>query len=120
VNGDSAVLAAGLARRVSECGVSSQGVGLTIDNSQIAHGDTKMTKIEPLDDRIVVEPIEAEKVTKGGIVLPDTAKESRSRARSIATGPGRLLNTGKRGEPAVRRATSLLPEVRRLGSRDRR
>jgi chaperonin GroES len=60
-------------------------------------------KIEPLDDRIVVEPIEADKVTKGGIVLPDSAKEKPVKGKVIATGPGRLLDTGKRAEPAVKK-----------------
>jgi chaperonin GroES len=62
-----------------------------------------MAKIEPLDDRIVVEPIEAEKITKGGIVLPDSAKEKPVKGKVIATGPGRMLDTGKRVEPAVKK-----------------
>jgi chaperonin GroES len=60
-------------------------------------------KIEPLDDRVVVEPIEAEKITKGGIVLPDSAKEKPVKGKVIATGPGRLLETGKRVEVAVKK-----------------
>jgi len=60
-------------------------------------------KIEPLDDRIVVEPMEAEQVTRGGIVLPDTAKEKPVKGKVIATGPGRLLDTGKRVAPAVKK-----------------
>ncbi|MBE3123529.1 MAG: co-chaperone GroES [Planctomycetes bacterium] len=59
-------------------------------------------KIEPLEDRIVVEPMEAESKTKGGIVLPDTAKEKPQRGKVIATGPGRILDTGKRAAPAVK------------------
>jgi chaperonin GroES len=60
-------------------------------------------KIEPLDDRVVVEPIEAEKITKGGIVLPDSAKEKPVKGKVVATGPGRLLETGKRVEVAVKK-----------------
>ena len=45
-------------------------------------------KIRPLDDRVVVEPIEAEEKTAGGIVLPDTAKEKPQRGRVISVGPG--------------------------------
>ena len=59
------------------------------------------TKIRPLDDRVVVEPIEAEETTAGGIVLPDTAKEKPQRGTVIAVGPGRLLDNGKRGELSV-------------------
>ena len=59
-------------------------------------------KIEPLDDRIVVEPMEAEEVTKGGIILPDTAKEKPQEGKVIAVGPGRVLDTGERAKPAVK------------------
>jgi len=59
-------------------------------------------KIEPLDDRIVVEQMEAEEVTKGGIVLPDTAKEKPQQGRVVAAGPGRMLDTGERAKPAVK------------------
>jgi chaperonin GroES len=58
-------------------------------------------KIRPLDDRVVVEPIEAEETTAGGIVLPDTAKERPQRGTVIAIGPGRLLDNGERGELSV-------------------
>jgi chaperonin GroES len=59
------------------------------------------TKIRPLDDRVVVEPIEADEKTAGGIVLPDTAKEKPQRGTVIAVGPGKLLDNGKRGELSV-------------------
>ena len=52
--------------------------------------------IQPLDDRVVVRPEEAEEKTPGGIVLPDTAKEKPARGRVIAVGPGKLLDDGKR------------------------
>ena len=58
-------------------------------------------KIRPLDDRVVVEPIEAEETTAGGIVLPDTAKEKPQRGVVVAVGPGRLLDSGERGELSV-------------------
>lgn len=58
-------------------------------------------KIRPLDDRVVVEPIEAEDKTAGGIVLPDTAKEKPQRGTVLAVGPGRLLDNGQRGELSV-------------------
>ncbi len=54
------------------------------------------TKLQPLADRVVVRPIEREEVTKGGIVLPDTAKEKPQEGEVIAAGPGRLSEDGKR------------------------
>lgn len=61
----------------------------------------KKHKIRPLDDRVVVEPIEAEEMTAGGIVLPDTAKEKPQRGTVVAIGPGKLLDSGERGELSV-------------------
>jgi chaperonin GroES len=58
-------------------------------------------KLRPLDDRVVVEPMESEEKTAGGIVLPDTAKEKPQRGKVVATGPGRLLDNGQRGELSV-------------------
>ncbi|MFP6750280.1 MAG: co-chaperone GroES [Pirellulaceae bacterium] len=58
-------------------------------------------KIRPLDDRVVVRPTEAEEVTAGGIVLPDSAKEKPQRGIVIAIGAGRLLDNGTRGELSV-------------------
>jgi len=61
----------------------------------------KDIKLRPLDDRIVVEPMEAEEKTAGGIVLPDTAKEKPQRGTVLAVGPGKLLDNGQRGEISV-------------------
>ena len=58
-------------------------------------------KLRPLDDRIVVEGLEAEEVTAGGIVLPDAAREKPQRGTVIATGPGKQLDSGNRGELSV-------------------
>ena len=57
--------------------------------------------LRPLDDRVVVEPKEAEEVTAGGIVLPDTAKEKPQRGTVVAVGPGKLLDSGDRGALSV-------------------
>lgn len=57
--------------------------------------------IRPLDDRVVVRPIEAEETTSGGIVLPDSAKEKPQRGKVVAVGPGKLLESGSRGELSV-------------------
>src|SRR5215813_13418204 len=53
-------------------------------------------KIRPLEDRVVVQQVEAEEKTSGGIVLPDTAKEKPQRGRVLAVGPGKLLDSGSR------------------------
>ena len=53
-------------------------------------------KLQPLADRLVVKPIAREEVTKGGIVLPDTAKEKPQEGEIIAVGPGRVGEDGKR------------------------
>jgi chaperonin GroES len=53
-------------------------------------------KLQPLGDRVVVKPIEGEEVTKGGIILPDTAKEKPQEGKILAVGPGRLSEDGKR------------------------
>ena len=53
-------------------------------------------KLRPLEDRVVVEPLEQEEKTKGGIVLPDTAKEKPQKGRIVAAGPGRYDEEGKR------------------------
>ena len=55
-----------------------------------------MIKLKPLGDRLVVEPIEQEDTTSGGILLPETAKEKPQEGRVIAAGPGRLDDSGKR------------------------
>ena len=53
-------------------------------------------KLKPLNDRVVVEPLEPETKTAGGIVLPDTAKEKPKQGRVVATGPGKITDDGKR------------------------
>jgi chaperonin GroES len=61
------------------------------------------TKVMPLEDRILVEPVEAEETTAGGIVLPDTAREKPQRGVVKATGPGKLLDSGERGDMSVKK-----------------
>ncbi|MBE3097263.1 MAG: co-chaperone GroES [Planctomycetes bacterium] len=65
-------------------------------------------KLEPLDDRIVVEPMEAESKTKGGIVLPDTAKEKPQKGTVISVGPGRVADDGKRIPPTVKKGDKVI------------
>jgi len=61
-----------------------------------------MAALRPLDDRIVVEPMEAEEKTSGGILLPDTAKKRPQRGKVIAAGPGKLRDNGERIVLAVK------------------
>jgi len=65
-------------------------------------------KIRPLDDRVVVEPLEAEAKTSGGILLPDSAKEKPQRGRVVAVGPGKLHDSGKRSELSVAKGDEVI------------
>jgi chaperonin GroES len=58
-------------------------------------------RLRPLDDRVVVQPLEAEETTAGGIVLPDAAREKPQRGKVVAIGVGKLLDSGNRGELSV-------------------
>ncbi len=53
-------------------------------------------KIKPLADRVVVRPLEAEEKTKGGLFVPDTAKERPQQGEIVAVGPGRVSDDGKK------------------------
>lgn len=57
--------------------------------------------LRPLDDRVVVQALEAQEVTAGGIVLPDSAREKPQRGKIVAVGPGKLLDSGNRGSLSV-------------------
>lgn len=59
-------------------------------------------RIRPLNDKLVVKRLEAEEKTKGGIVLPDTAKEKPREGKVIAVGEGKLLDNGKRAPIQVK------------------
>ena len=66
------------------------------------------TKIVPLGDKILVKRLEAVDKTKGGIVLPDTAKEKPKEGRVVALGDGKLLDDGKRAEFQVKAKDRIL------------
>jgi len=70
-------------------------------------GDKAM-KIRPLADKVIVERIEAENKTAGGIVLPDTAKEKPQRGKVISIGTGKLLDDGSRSEMQVKKGDEVL------------
>jgi chaperonin GroES len=65
-------------------------------------------RVRPLDDRVVVEPLEADEKTAGGILLPDTAKQKPQRGRVLAVGPGKLLDDGMRAKIAVAKGDEVL------------
>jgi chaperonin GroES len=67
-----------------------------------------MAKIEPLGDRVVIKPIPQEEVSKGGIVLPDTAKEKPQEGKIIAVGPGRLTEDGNRIAMEVKKGDKVI------------
>jgi chaperonin GroES len=62
----------------------------------MAKDKTPQVKVTPLDDRVVVEPLEAEEKTSGGILLPDSAKQKPQRGKVIAVGKGKLRDSGDR------------------------
>lgn len=69
----------------------------------MATATAKRVKIRPLEDRVVIARFEAEEKTRGGIVLPDTAREKPQQGKVIATGPGKLLEkTGQRGQMSLK------------------
>lgn len=59
--------------------------------------------LKPLGDHIIVKTLTVEETTKGGIVLPDTAKEKPQQAEVIAVGPGKLTESGKRIEMELKK-----------------
>lgn len=58
--------------------------------------------LNPLSDRVIVKPMEAEEKTKGGIILPDTAKEKPIEGTVVAVGPGKVSDDGKKVEMTVK------------------
>ena len=64
--------------------------------------------IRPLDDRVLLEVLDSEEVTAGGIVLPDSAREKSQRGKVKAIGEGRRLDDGKRAKPDVKKGDVVL------------
>jgi chaperonin GroES len=64
--------------------------------------------LRPVRDKIVIERLEAEERTAGGIVLPDTAKDKPLQGTVIAVGPGKLLESGQVKEPEVKRGDRVI------------
>jgi len=65
-------------------------------------------KLRPLDDGIVIKQSDAEEKTAGGIFLPDAAKEKPQIGKIIATGPGKMLDNGKRSKMSVKKNDEVL------------
>ena len=65
-------------------------------------------KATPLSDRILVRRLEAAEEERGGIIIPDTAKEKPQQGEIIAVGPGRISDDGKRIEPEVKSGQKVL------------
>jgi chaperonin GroES len=57
--------------------------------------------LQPLNDRVLVRPLEAEEKSAGGIILPETAQEKPREGKVVAVGPGRLLDSGERQEMSI-------------------
>ncbi|MBU0533266.1 MAG: co-chaperone GroES [Candidatus Omnitrophica bacterium] len=67
-------------------------------------------RIKPLNDRILVKRLEAEGKTKGGILLPETAKEKPKEGEVIAVGPGKILESGKRQSLELKKGDKIIFE----------
>ncbi|MCK5579306.1 MAG: co-chaperone GroES [Planctomycetes bacterium] len=65
-------------------------------------------KLRPLGEKVIVERLESESKTKGGIVLPDTAKEKPKEGKVIAVGEGKLLKDGSRHKPSVKKGERII------------
>ncbi len=65
-------------------------------------------KLQPLEDRVVVKAVSPMEVTKGGIYLPDTAKEKPQEGEIIAVGPGKTTDTGERVKPSVKKGDRVI------------
>jgi len=64
--------------------------------------------VKPLEDRVIVKPLDMEEKTKGGIIIPDNAKEKPSRGEIVAVGPGKYSDQGKRIEMTLKKGDTVL------------
>lgn len=67
-----------------------------------------INKLKPLSDRVVVKPLEAKEVKKGGIIIPDTAKEKPMEGEVMAVGPGKVSDNGARIAMDVKKGDRIL------------
>ena len=64
--------------------------------------------VKPLEDRILIKPLEADTQTAAGIYLPESAKEKPQQGKVVAVGPGKLLDNGERIKPAVKKGDTVV------------
>lgn len=64
--------------------------------------------LKPLEDRVIVKALEAEKKTSGGIIIPDNAKEKPQKGEVIAVGPGKVSDQGKKMETTLKKGDKVL------------
>ncbi len=65
-------------------------------------------KVRPLHDRVLVQRVESDAKTAGGIIIPDSAKEKPQEGKVVAVGPGRMDKSGKRIAPEVKKGNRIL------------
>ena len=64
--------------------------------------------VKPLEDRVLIKPIDKESRTESGIYLPESAKEKPMQGKVVAVGPGRLLENGERVKPSVKKGDTVV------------
>jgi len=64
--------------------------------------------VKPLEDRIILKPMEAEEKTAGGIIIPDNAKEKPQKGEVIAVGPGKITDKGQKIEVSLKKGDKVL------------
>ena len=64
--------------------------------------------VKPLEDRVLIKPLEAETKTASGIYLPESAKEKPMQGKVVAVGPGKLLDNGERMKPTVKKGDTVV------------
>jgi chaperonin GroES len=64
--------------------------------------------VKPLEDRVVVKPMDAEQKTAGGIIIPDNAKEKPQKGEVIAVGPGKVNDKGQKIEMTLKKGDKIL------------
>ena len=64
--------------------------------------------VQPIADRVLVKPLETEERSKGGVIIPDTAKEKPQMGEVLAVGPGKIRDNGERQAPEVKKGDKVL------------
>ncbi len=64
--------------------------------------------VKPLEDRVLIKPLDPETKTESGLYLPESAKEKPMQGTVVATGPGKLLDNGERVKPAVKKGDTVV------------